>query len=64
MLLVYVLMYPVFLAYVMEIELYEVQRDTHIVSSLSILGQLNKKRKCHRLAVPLVYFILNSTSEL
>lgn len=53
MFLVYVPVYHVFLAYVTEIELYEIQRDTHIVSSLSILGQLNKEGSATDLLYPM-----------
>jgi hypothetical protein len=38
---------------VTEIDLYEVQRDTYIVSSLYILGQLNKEGSAADLLYPL-----------
>jgi len=44
------------LADVTEIELYEVQHDTHIVSSLSLLGQLNKEGSATDLLYPLCIF--------
>jgi hypothetical protein len=39
---VYIPVYRVFLAFVTEIDLNVVQRDAHIVSFLSLLGQLNE----------------------